>query len=312
MIELDSLTKHFKQTLALDDATGSIPAGRIGLLGPNGAGKSTLMKLLLGLLYPTSGGGKVLGHDIILESIDIRKRIGYMPENECLPDNLNAVDFVSNLGRFSGMKKSESMQRAHEVFHYLGMGEERYRRMKGYSGGMRQKVKLAQALVHDPEIVFLDEPTAALDPFARDEMLRTIREIANLGNTNFILSTHILHDVEQICDTVVIINRGKVLTVSPIKEIIASEDCIIELRVSEEPSSFEKVLRDSGLDTMIEGSDIVVFAEEEISAMDDIVKLAAENHFSLRHLDRKVRDLDEGYLDFMKSYREKEKEEVVS
>jgi len=306
LIELDRLTKQYKQTLALDNASGMIPAGRIGLLGPNGAGKSTLMKLLLGLIGPSLGGGKVLGHDILSESIAIRRRIGYMPEHQCLPDTLNAVEFVSNLGRFSGMKKTDAMQRTHEVLHYLGMGDERYRPIKDYSGGMKQKVKLAQSLVHDPEIVFLDEPTAALDPFARNDMLKTIEEIANLGNTSFILSTHILHDVEQVCETVIIINTGKVLTISPLEDILKTEERIIELRLSEDPGPFIERLREVGLEAERDGSTVLVFADDEDSAMDEIVTQAAETGVSLRQLNKKIRDLDEGYLDFMKEHRKKE------
>jgi len=306
LIELENLTKRFRQTVALDGVSGSIPAGRIGLLGPNGAGKSTLMKILLGLVTPTDGDGKVLGYGISTDSLEIRKRIGYMPEHECLPEVLSAVDFVSNFARYSGMSKQDALQRTHEVLHYLGMGDERYRPIKGYSGGMKQKVKLSQALVHDPEIVFLDEPTAALDPMARDDMLNTIREIADLGNTSFILSTHILHDVEQVCDNVVIINSGKILTISPLADILFTRETVVEVRITEETGAFASALRDEGMEAELNGSSIDIFVEDADAAFEAVVRIAAEKGFSLRHLARKRRDLDESYLELMHEHRRKE------
>jgi ABC-2 type transport system ATP-binding protein len=168
IIRTSGVTKRFGSVTALDDISLDVPPGATGLLGPNGAGKSTLIRVLIGLLEPTSGGGSILGKDIATEASSIRQRIGYMPEHECLILDMDAVSFCTYMGMMVGMARPEALSRAHEVLHYLGVGEERYRNISTYSTGMRQKIKLAQALVHDPELLLLDEPTNGLDPHGRD------------------------------------------------------------------------------------------------------------------------------------------------
>ena len=195
----------------------SFPAGAVGLLGPNGAGKSTLIKALLGLVAPDRGQMRVLGLDVRHSPLQIRSRIGYMPESDAHIPQMNAVSFVAYCGELSGLPRADAMQRAHEVLYYVGLGEARYRNDRDqYSTGMKQRIKLAQALVHDPDLLFLDEPTNGMDPKGRDEMLELIRDIAHNKGLNLILSSHLLPDVEFACDHVVVMDKGAIATAGPI------------------------------------------------------------------------------------------------
>ena len=184
VIESTALTKAYGPHVALDSLDIEIHQGATGLLGPNGAGKSTFLKTILGLIQVTSGDGKVLGHDIRTQGDQIRQKIGYMPEHDCIPNHLSGVEFLIEMGLVSGMDTPSATQRTHEILGHLQMGEEKYRKIEEYSGGMRQKIKLAQGLIHGPEIIFLDEPTSGLDPKARHEMLDTINGLTKVSNTN--------------------------------------------------------------------------------------------------------------------------------
>jgi len=209
LIELDRLAKHYGPIVALQDITATIDGKIIGLLGPNGAGKSTLLKCLLGLL-PYEGRARVLGLDAMTHGGEIRDRVGYMPEQEAFLSGMNAVELCTYAAELSGLPRNEAMQRAHAALYYAGLEEKRYQPIDGYSTGMKQRVKLAQALVHDPEILFLDEPTNGLDPRSREEMLDLIVELPVRRNCAIVLSTHLLPDVERICDHAVIMHRGTV------------------------------------------------------------------------------------------------------
>ena len=299
MIEIEHISKYFKETPALNDITVTIPEGRIALLGPNGAGKSTLLKIVLGLIPPTSGTGRVLGYDIATHGIDIRKKVGYMPEHDCLPDDMNAVEFVSTMGRLSGMSKEKAMERTHEVLHYLNMRDERYRPISTYSGGMRQKVKLAQAIVHDPDIVFMDEPTSALDPMARNEMLHALRAMAEHGHTNFILSTHLLHDVEQICDHVILLNRGRVVIEDSLSNLMRRGPDSLTVRTLGNSEALARLLEDKGFSVMLDGDEVVV-ERRGPDDMDSIISFMAEAGMPLRQLTVRRRDLDAIYLELIK------------
>ena len=298
MIEVEHISRYFDHTAALDDISFTIPGGRIALLGPNGAGKSTLLKILLGLIPPTSGRGKVLGYDIVTQGIEIRKRVGYMPEHDCLPDDMNAVEFVSTMGRLSGMSKLMAMERTHEVLHYLNLRDERYRPIGTYSGGMKQKVKLAQAIVHDPDIVFLDEPTTSLDPLARNEMLHALKAMAELGHTNFVLSTHLLHDVEQICDRVILLNRGRVV-VDTLENLMQKGPETLTVKTLKEPESLARLLRDNGFRVMLDGDEVVVERKGK-NDTDTIISLMAEAGMPLRQLTLKRKELDDIYLELVR------------
>ena len=299
MIQIDHITKQFKDVVALDDITVTIPRGRIALLGPNGAGKSTFIKIILGLIPPDSGKGSVLGHDILEGGIEIRKRIGYMPEHDCLPLDMNAVDFVSIMGRLSGMAKTKAIERAHEVLYYLNMGDERYREIGTYSGGMRQKVKLAQAIVHDPDIVFMDEPTSGLDPIARNEMLTALKAMSDQGHTNFILSTHLLHDVEQICESVVMLYQGKLAVQDSLSNLLVRGHTHISVKTLAEPEDLAGLLADNDFEASTFGDEVIVTWKEP-GDMNTIVAIMAQHGFPLRRIRARVRELDDVYLELLK------------
>src|SRR3954470_8118233 len=211
-LALQHVSRSFGTRLALDDVTLRLQPGRIGLLGPNGAGKSTLLKILLGLLPPSSGTGKVIGYDLIpANGTALRRAIGYMPEADALIPGLRGAEYVALAGELYGMPRRQAQRRAHEVLTYLGMEDARYRKLEEYSTGMKQRVKLAQALVHDPPLLLLDEPTSGLDPAARDAMLALLSSMAKEHGKSFLLCTHVLGDVERTCDTTVILHQGRVL-----------------------------------------------------------------------------------------------------
>jgi len=298
LIEINNVTKQFKDVVALDDLNVMIPKGRIALLGPNGAGKSTLLKIVLGLIPPDKGNGKVLGMDIMEQGIEIRKRIGYMPEHDCLPEDTNAVEFVSTMGRLSGMSKAKAMERTHEVLYYLNMRDERYRQIGTYSGGMKQKVKLAQAIVHDPDIVFMDEPTSGLDPIARNEMLTALRAMSEHGHTNYILSTHLLHDVEQICDRVVMLSRGRVMVEDTLENLLVKRHNHITVKTLVDPELLADLLHEHGFSVELFGEEVVVTWQGR-DDMDKIISLMAEKGYPLRQINTRVRDLDDVYLELM-------------
>ncbi len=219
MIELDKLTKRYgPQVIALRDVSAKIDGKVIGLLGPNGSGKSTLLKCLLGLI-PYEGKASVLGLSPASDAVAIRDRVGYMPEQEVVIPGMTAVDVCSYAGELSGLPATEARQRAHAALYYAGIEDKRYQRVESYSTGLKQRVKLAQALVHDPDVLFLDEPTNGLDPRARDEMVQLVHELPAKRGCTVVLSTHLLPDVEKICDRVVIMHQGAIRFVGGLDEL---------------------------------------------------------------------------------------------
>jgi ABC-2 type transport system ATP-binding protein len=214
------LVVKYGPVLALDHLTVDVPKGVVGLLGPNGAGKSTFIKTILGLLEPQGGQVTVAGLDSIQDKLRIRDRIGYMPEHDCLIETMTGIELVSYMGRMSGMTKKDSFPRSHEVLDFVGLTEQRYRPISTYSTGMKQRVKLAQAIVHDPAVIFLDEPTSGMDPGGREEMLELISRIA-ASDKSILLSSHILHDVERVCKHVIIISSGKVVTHGGVENLLS-------------------------------------------------------------------------------------------
>jgi ABC-2 type transport system ATP-binding protein len=221
LVQATDVTVRFGPVVALDGFSTRVPPGITGLLGPNGAGKSTFIKTVLGLVEPLSGAILVDGLDPRREMTKVRDRVGYMPEHDCLISSMNPVAMVSYMGQLSGMTTKDSIQRTHEVLDFVLLGEERYRPTSTFSTGMKQKVKLAQAIVHDPRILFLDEPTNGLDPQGRDEMIDLIQKIGASGKT-ILVSTHILHEIEQISDHIVIIDQGRLVKEGPTKGLMAS------------------------------------------------------------------------------------------
>jgi len=231
LIELASLTKRYGAITALDGVTAAFDGKIIGLLGPNGAGKSTLLKCLLGLL-PYHGHARVLGLEAAADGAEIRDRVGYMPEQEAFLSGMSAVELCTYAGELSGLPRTEAMQRAHAALYYAGLEEKRYQPIDGYSTGMKQRVKLAQALVHDPEILFLDEPTNGLDPQSREEMLHLIVDLPERRGCAIVLSTHLLPDVDRVCDRAVIMHRGAVRFAGTIDELRGARGRDSELFVS--------------------------------------------------------------------------------
>ncbi len=211
VIETESLCKIFGHQRALDSVTVKVAPGSIGLLGPNGAGKSTFMKCLLQLQPISSGAAKLLGRDVGSEGREIRKRVGYAPEQNCHIPGMVGCEYVTYCAQLSGLPFQAARQRAHEMLDFVGMSQERYRKIESYSTGMKQRLKLAQAIVHDPEIVFLDEPTNGLDPKGQAQILELVGSLWKQFGISVILSSHLLHDVEQVCERIIIIARGKVL-----------------------------------------------------------------------------------------------------
>lgn len=247
LIEAAKLAKRYGPVVALHGVDAVIDGKIIGLLGPNGAGKSTLLKALLGII-PFEGGAKVLGLDASTEGAQIRDRVGYMPEQEAYLAGMSAVELCTYAGELSGLPRTEAMQRAHAALYYAGLEEKRYQPIETYSTGMKQRVKLAQALVHDPELLFLDEPTNGLDPRSRDEMLELITELPDRRNCAIVLSTHLLPDVERVCDSAVIMHKGSVRFVGSIDELRGARgrDTEIFVEVKADADAFARAMAEAG------------------------------------------------------------------
>ena len=298
MIEANNVIKKYGQVIALDDFTVDIPKGKIGILGPNGAGKSTFVKIALGLIEATSGNITVLGENLDKNSIEIRKKIGYMPEHDCIPNKMTGVEFLIEMGLISGLDYQTATQRTHEILGYLRMGEEKYRLIEEYSGGMRQKIKLAQGLVHGPEIMFLDEPTSGLDPNARQEMLETINGLAEISDTNVLLSTHILQDVETVCDYVIIINNGKLQIKEKVKELIKRQTDTIQIRIGENSEEFLSILRQNDAKRNIEITERWIrIPYKDDNSFKEIISAAAKANSQLYEMERVAVTMDNIYLE---------------
>ncbi|OFW11740.1 MAG: hypothetical protein A3H96_24655 [Acidobacteria bacterium RIFCSPLOWO2_02_FULL_67_36] len=293
VVELDGVTVKFGTNPALKAVTARFAGGAVGLLGPNGAGKSTMLKALLGFIKPDDGRMTVLGLDVATRPLDIRARLGYMPESDAHIPGMNAVSFVAYCGQLAGLPSVDAMQRAHEVLYYVGLGEARYRNVETYSTGMKQRIKLAQALVHDPDLLFLDEPTNGMDPKGRDEMLELIKDLAHNKNVNLILSSHLLPDVEYTCDHVIVMDKGEVVAQGPIAELKGPSGRVFELRIKGNLPEFLDVLRAAGMDCHSTDEDVMrvfVPAGEDQRAL---FRLAAAHGVQVRHLRPSVPTLED-------------------
>ena len=289
----DQLTVRYGKNAALRDVTAVFPGGAVGLLGPNGAGKSTLLKSLMGFLVPEKGSMKVLGLDVATSPLEIRERIGYMPESDSHIPGMNAVSFVAYCAQLSGLPATDAMQRAHEVLYYVGLGEARYRNIETYSTGMKQRIKLAQAIVHDPDLLFLDEPTNGMDPKGRDEMLELIRDLGHNKRVNLILSSHLLPDVEFTCDDVIVMDKGQVVAQGPIADLKGPGGRVFELRIKGDLPGFLDVLRGSGMEATSTDEDVMrVFVPGDAGAR-QLFALAAADRIQVRHLRPSVPTLED-------------------
>jgi len=296
VVTLESVTVTYASNTALRDVTSSFAAGAVGLLGPNGAGKSTLIKALLGFVVPTRGRMRVLGIDVAEAPLEIRARVGYMPESDAHIPGMNAVSFVAYCGELAGLPRVDAMQRAHEVLFYVGLGEARYRNVETYSTGMKQRIKLAQALVHDPDLLFLDEPTNGMDPKGRDEMLELVRDLAHNKAVNLVLSSHLLPDVEYTCDHVVVLDKGAIAAAGPIQGLKQPRGLVYELRVktpSGELEPFFARLRTAGLDCHATDEDVMRVFVPGDGAARQLFQIAAAERVQVRHLRPSVPTLED-------------------
>lgn len=256
LLRADRLTKQYGDVTALDDVSFEIPTGITGLLGANGAGKTTAIKLFLGLIRPTAGAAEVLGEHAA-RSPEVRARLGYMPEHDCLPPNVSGADFLTHMAELSGLPPSHARSRAADALRHVGLFEERYRPMNGYSAGMKQRVKLAQALVHDPALVFLDEPTAGLDPAGREEMLELIRRTGREFGISLLISSHLMGDIERTCDRIVVLEGGRVMESGAVSTFTGDTETLY-IEVDHHAEAFLQELRGRGIEAMLDGGAVVV------------------------------------------------------
>jgi ABC-2 type transport system ATP-binding protein len=293
VVRLDNVGVRYGKNWALREVTASFTTGAVGLLGPNGAGKSTMIKSLLGFVKPEQGAMTVLGLNVADAPLEIRARIGYMPENDAHIPGMNAVAFVAYCGELAGLGAVDAMQRAHEVLYYVGLGEARYRNVETYSTGMKQRIKLAQALVHDPDLLFLDEPTNGMDPKGRDEMLELIRDLGHNKGVNLILSSHLLPDVEYTCERVVVMDKGRIVAEGPIEELKGPGGRVFEVRAKSDTDRLIAALRQAGMECHATDEDVMrVFVPDDLGAQ-ALFQAAARERIQLRHVRPSVPTLED-------------------
>ena len=295
VITAKGLRKMYGPHLALDDINLEIQRGAVGILGPNGAGKSTLFKCLLGLITTTSGEGSVLGLDIRTQGEQIRSKIGYMPEYNALDPNLFAVDQVRYAGELLGMNSKNATQRAHEVLEYVGLKDQRYRKIETFSTGMLQATKLACALVHDPDILICDEPTNGLDQRARSFMLQTLNRTVKEGNRSVLISSHVMDDVEDLCDSIVMIHKGRIVVQSSIEDLVEQVDKEVEMVIWGGASKMESQLSSMGLENRRLGRVIRIKVEDE-STVDKALQAAVSAGVQVRQMKEYEPDLEDIFL----------------
>ncbi len=299
VITLDELSVHFGTRAILKKLKASLCGRAIGLLGPNGAGKTTLIHTLLGFHPPSSGTARIFGADICSHAQQIRGSIGYMPENDSFIARMSAVRFIRLMGELSGLPSREALERAHESLFYVGLGEARYRELGTYSLGMKQLAKLAQAIVHGPRLLLLDEPTNGLDPPARQRMLRLIREIRDSGKVHLILSSHLLHDVEECCEEVLILKEGQIRVYCNLEEERKSNRKFMELETHGDNGTFPEVLEQMGCHCACNGNGRIKLILPENLEIRDLYRKAAEGQVQIRRLYHKRDSLEDIFLKAM-------------
>ena len=295
LFALQGISKNYGKITALDGLSVEMPEGSIALLGPNGAGKTTMIRTLLGLISIDSGTGQVLGMDIRTGRLGIRQAVGLMPEDQCLFPGMDGIEFVAYAGELVGMPASAAMQRAHEVLDYIGLGETRYRRVESYSTGMKQRTKLAAALIHDPRLLILDEPTNGMDPSGRDEIIELARDLCRNKGMHLIFSSHLLPDVEAVCEHVMVLGRGKLLAHGRIQELKQKHDRMVEVRVKHDQERFASRLAEAGCNVESKGELLLVQLSDGQNPA-DLWKLAADSSNQIRHLRPSRSSLEEVFL----------------
>ena len=292
LLETRELTKRYGTIVtALDTLSISLEPGIIGLVGANGAGKSTLIKILLGLLEPTAGGATVLGFDVATQGPELRQFVGYMPEHDCLPGDVSATEFVAHMAQVNGLPKSAARERTAETLRHVGLFEERYREIRGYSTGMKQRVKLAQALVHDPRVMFLDEPTNGLDPAGRDEMLDLVRRTGREFGIAIIMASHLLGEIERVCEHLVVIDGGKLLRSAPIGDFTGRTQ-VLAVEVEGDARQFSARLLQLGLKVKEEGRLLLIGIEDD-AVYDQIRDTVADLGLGLVRLEQRRQNLED-------------------
>lgn len=295
LVQFENLSVTYGLVEALGGVSGQFPSGPTGLLGPNGAGKTTLLKTLLGFLDPDRGGMKAFGLDPTKEPLEVRRRLGYMPEQDCHLPGMSASNFVAFAGELSGLPRDEAISRSHEVLYYVGLGEARYRNVETYSTGMKQRAKLAQALVHDPDLLLLDEPTNGLDPKGREEMLTLIQDIATRRKMSLILCSHLLRDVERVCENVIVLNQGKVARSGTIRELTGTRRQAYDVRFKGSADAVLTDLKDLGGEWR-EAEDGVRLFLPEGQGPETIFRLAKECGVQVRHFRPGAETLEDVFL----------------
>ena len=299
-IELAGLGVCLAKRTILDNLTCTLSGRTIGLLGPNGAGKSTLINTLLGFHKPSSGTATILGLDIQNQLDEIRQVVGYMPENDSFIANMTAVAFVRMMAELSGLPAEQALERAHEALFYVGLGEARYRKLGTYSLGMKQLAKLAQAIVHGPRLVILDEPTNGLDPPARERMIRLIREMKDTGDLRIVLCSHLLRDVEQTCEEVLILKQGRIVHYSNLENERKANLRFVEVEAHGGEDGFLEALEGLGCECAVSGGRIKLVLSEGMEIR-DIYKIAAGRQVQLRRLNYRRDTLEDIFLKAMET-----------
>jgi ABC-2 type transport system ATP-binding protein len=295
LFSLHDITKTYGKVTALRQLSVSVAPGAVGLLGPNGAGKTTLIRTLLGLINVDAGGGQVLGMDIHSRRLDIRQAVGFAPEDECLFPGVAGIESVAYAGELCGMAWTDAMQRAHEVLNYVGLGEARYRPVESYSTGMKQRLKLASAIVHDPRLLILDEPTNGMDPAGRQEILELARDLAVNKGMSLLFSSHLLPDVEAVCDQVLVLARGQLLAQGMIRDMKQAHDHAVEVRVKTDPAGFARQLTEQGCKIEVR-EDVLMVGLPDGRTPDLLWKLAASSGEQIRRLRPQRSSLEEVFL----------------
>ncbi|HEY2292909.1 MAG TPA: ABC transporter ATP-binding protein [Thermoanaerobaculia bacterium] len=302
VIELQGLEVHLGKRPILRGLSASLSGRCIGLLGPNGAGKTTLLHTLLGFHPASAGTARIFGRDIRTDARAIRAEMGYMPESDAFLGGMTAVRFVRLMGELSGLPAERALERAHEALFYVGLGEARYRKVETYSLGMKQLAKLAQALVHGPRLLFLDEPTNGLDPDARERMLRLIHDIRDTGEVNVILSSHLLRDVEECCDEVLILKDGRIATYCNLEEERRANRKFLELETrGGDGPSFVAAVEALGVEMATSSKQKIKLVLPEGVGVRDLYRLAAERQVQIRRLDYKKDSLQDIFLQAMET-----------
>ena len=301
VIDLHGLSVSFGRRQILKNLRGDLRGRAIGLLGPNGAGKTTLIHTLLGFHFPAAGTAQIFGHDIVDHAKQIKSLVGYMPERDSFISKMSAVHFVRLMAELSGLPSEAALERAHEALFYVGLGEARYRKLETYSLGMKQLAKLAQAIVHGPRLIFLDEPTNGLDPPARLRMIKLIREIRDSGQANIVLSSHLLLDVEECCDEILILKDGQIAVYCNLEEERKSNRKFLMLETRGDQTKFVEALNKLGCEYALSGGHRMKIVLQEGVEVRDLYRLAAQEQLQLRRLSYKRDSLEDIFLKAMEN-----------